>query len=132
MQNGTPNEEFCKNYENHEIYEKKLKAIRNFVRTVENFKDWEPIEYAFRYSKRKFLTKTMQLLVDSVLEEYQIEYLDWCCETIWVKAEISSNKKHMQCVLPFQDLADEVQKEWGKSLYPHHMFPRDFHKMRSA
>jgi hypothetical protein len=77
---------------------KKIQALVNYSKTIEDFAEWEALEFIIRYFTKSYLDDHQEAFLDYVLMKYNIEYDKWCYKTHWVqkqflkKAEIESGQ----------------------------------------
>ncbi len=78
---------YNKNSENHSQNWKKIQALVNFSKTIEDFEEWEALEFVVRYFFKSYLDAHQEAFLDYVLAKYDIEYDKWCYKTYWVKKQ---------------------------------------------
>jgi hypothetical protein len=86
---------------------KKINALVNFSKTIDDFKEWEALEFIVRYFFRNYLDQEQEAFLDYVLAKYEIEYDKWCYKTYWVKKQfrgVMQKKKDQQLKFMFPDL----------------------------
>src|ERR1700691_649639 len=66
---------------------KKIRALVNYSRAIDDFREWEALEFVIRYFEKDYLDEAQESFLDYVLEKYGIEYYKWCYKTYWVKAK---------------------------------------------
>lgn len=78
---------------NHLQNWKKIKALVNYSRTLCDMREWEALEYLVRYFSTHFLSDDDENFLNSILKRYNIDHLDWCYLTPWVKNRIAGAGK---------------------------------------
>lgn len=78
---------------NHSQNWKKIRALVNYSRTLYDMREWEALEYLIRYFSSHFLDEEDEVFLNKVLKRYNIEHLEWCYLTPWVKNRIASAGK---------------------------------------
>lgn len=86
---------------------KKIRALVNYSKAVEEFDEWEALEFIVRYFQRDYLDQVQESFLDYILMKYEVDYDKWCYKTHWVKkqfkkSELSGNS--VQLTIPFPDL----------------------------
>lgn len=66
---------------------KKIRALVNYSKAIDDFKEWEALEFIIRYFEKDYLDQAQESFLDYVLMKYGIEYDKWCYQTHWVKAK---------------------------------------------
>lgn len=77
---------------NHNQNWKKIRALVNFSKTLDDFEEWNALEFIVRYFIKGFLDPEQEQFLDYVIRKYAIDYLQWCHLTLWVKNQISSKE----------------------------------------
>lgn len=113
---------------------KKLWALVNFSSTVEDFKEWEALEFIIRFYMKGFLWEEQERLLDRFLEHYQIDYTKWAVKDAWVKMQTINGLKRPlrgnQMELPFFDLdkkriEDRAKRSLSSKLIPYKLYLRE-------
>lgn len=103
----------------HLQYWKKIWALVNFANTVEDFDEWEGLEFAIRCFMKGFLKPGRQHLLDEMIQERNIDYTKWAVKDGWVKMQmINGYRCHPgseQLELPFFDLDKKLIESRDKS-----------------
>jgi hypothetical protein len=97
---------------------KKIRALVNYSKTIDDFDEWEALEFIIRYFNRSYLDSEQESFLDYVLEKYAIEYDKWCYKTHWVRHQFlrKAEKDHGQLHFFFPDL--ERQQIEARSKMP--------------
>lgn len=66
---------------------KKIRALVNYSKTIDDFHEWEALEFIIRYFNKDYLDEAQESFLDYVLMKYGIEYDKWCYRTYWVKSK---------------------------------------------
>lgn len=83
---------------------KKIRALVNYAKAIDDFAEWEALEFVIRYFNRDYLDDAQESFLDYVLMKYGIEYDKWCYETSWVKKQLKAEKSEAQLEFFFPDL----------------------------
>lgn len=87
---------------------KKIWALANYGKTLEDYEEWECLEFIIRYFKKGFLWEELERVLDKLIEKYNIDYTKWAVRDGWVKMqEVNGYKIKPGCSqmeLPFFDL----------------------------
>jgi hypothetical protein len=83
---------------------KKIRALVNYSKTIDGFKEWEALEFIIRYFEKDYLDEAQESFLDYVLSKYGIEYDKWCYRTYWVKKQIKKAENEAQLEFFFPDL----------------------------
>ena len=83
---------------------KKIRALVNYSKTVDEFKEWEALEFIIRYFEKDYLDEPQESFLDYILMKYEIEYDKWCYRTYWVKKQIKKTETEAQLQFFFPDL----------------------------
>ena len=103
--------------ENHGQNWKKIQALVNFSKTIDDFEDWEALEFIIRHFMKAYLDVHQEVFLDYVLEKYDIEYDKWCYKTHWVKKQMKKFTGNCgQLTFKFPDL--EQKKIQARSKMP--------------
>lgn len=97
---------------------KKIRALVNFSKTIDDFDDWEALEFIIRYFIKSYLDPVQEAFLDYVLMKYEVEYDKWCYKTHWVQGQFmkKSEKESGQLEFFFPDL--ERQQIEARSKMP--------------
>ena len=72
---------------NHSQNWKKIRALVNYSKTIDDFDEWEALEFIIRYFTKSYLDTAQEVFLDYVLAKYDLEYDKWCYKTHWVKRQ---------------------------------------------
>lgn len=98
-----------------EEYQQKLSAIKNYALTIKDFQEWSVLETVAYYCKKKGANKQAIAVLDTILDQLGIDYLDWKCRTKWVQQQIISKSEDQMCFnLP--ELETQRYREWSSSM----------------
>ena len=82
---------------------KKIRALVNYSQVIDDFKEWEALEFIIRYFEKDYLDEAQESFLDYVLTKYGIEYDKWCYKSYWVKKQMKA-KNISQLEFFFPDL----------------------------
>jgi hypothetical protein len=84
---------------------KKIRALVNYSKAIDDFKEWEALEFIIRYFEKDYLNAAQESFLDYVLSEYGIEYDKWCYRTHWVQKQTKkSHDAYAQIEMMFPEL----------------------------
>lgn len=84
---------------------KKIQALVNYSKAIDDFQEWEALEFIIRYFTKDYLDQAQESFLDYVLTKYGIEYDKWCYKTCWVQKQTrKSHDEYAQIEIPFPDL----------------------------
>lgn len=84
---------------------KKIRALVNYSKTIDDFQEWEALEFVIRYFEKDYLDGAQESFLDYVLSKYGIDYDKWCYKTYWVKSKQKlATKSPAQMEFFFPDL----------------------------
>jgi hypothetical protein len=84
---------------------KKIHALVNYSKAIDDFQEWEALEFIIRYFAKDYLDQAQESFLDYVLMKYGIEYDKWCYRTHWVQKQTKkSHDQYSQIEIPFPDL----------------------------
>lgn len=72
---------------------KKIRALVNYSKAIDDFQEWEALEFIIRYFTKDYLDEAQESFLDYVLTKYGIEYDKWCYKTYWVKHQLQKKEK---------------------------------------
>jgi hypothetical protein len=127
-------EEFSNKYLAHEIYWKKILALKNYAESLNDFKDWWILEICLMHLESRFLDKKLELVLDYLIEESKINFLDWCAKnasplTNTVKIEESSSGQYY---LRFEEVERKRRDDWKNSLAPLKLYPHKYAELQTG
>jgi len=79
---------------------KKIRALVNYSKTVEEFNEWEALEFIVRYFERDYLDQAQESFLDYILMKYGIEYDKWCYRTCWVRKQMKKSEGQLKFFFP--------------------------------
>ncbi len=79
---------------------KKIRALVNYSKAIDDFKEWEALEFVIRYFEKDYLDSAQESFLDYVLTKYGIEYDKWCYQTYWVKKQLKKSEAQMEFFFP--------------------------------
>jgi hypothetical protein len=79
---------------------KKIRALVNYSKTIEEFKEWEALEFIVRYFERDYLDQAQESFLDYILMKHDIEYDKWCYRTYWVKKQMKKCEGQLKFFFP--------------------------------
>jgi len=98
---------------------KKIRALVNFSKTIDDFKEWEALEFIIRFYQKGYLWESQEKLLDELLAYYKIDYTKWAVKDGWVKMQMINGFKckrsSQQLEFWFQDLEEkkiEARYKW--------------------
>ena len=84
---------------------KKIRALVNYSKAIDDFQEWEALEFIIRYFTKDYLDEAQESFLDYVLTKYGIEYDKWCYKTYWVQKQTKkSNDQYSQIEIFFPEL----------------------------
>jgi len=89
---------------------KKIRALVNYSKTIDGFKEWEALEFIIRYFEKDYLDEPQESFLNYVLSKYGIDYDKWCYRTYWVKKQFKKAENEAQMEFFFPDL-EQAQLE---------------------
>lgn len=121
------------NIELNEEYRQKLSALKNYSLTMNDFQEWGVLEGVAYYCNKKGASKSAIALLDWLLDELGIDYLDWKCRTKWVKDRIASkNCKRGQMQFNLQEADCQMHTEWKRSIIPSNVYEHHYFRIGEA
>ena len=84
---------FAEKNERHAQNWKKIQALVNFSKTIDDFEEWEALEFIIRYFQKGYLDDHQENFLDYVILKYNVDYDKWCYKTYWVKRKIKETAK---------------------------------------
>lgn len=97
---------------------KKIRALVNFSKTVENFNEWNALEFIISYFAKGFLDPEQEAFLDYILRKYKLDYTKWCYKTLWVKNQIAARKPKQVDQLHFWFQGYEEKKYEDRLKFP--------------
>jgi hypothetical protein len=95
---------------------KKIRALVNYSKTIDDFEEWEALEFIIRHFNKCYLDGPQEAFLDYILMKYNIHYDQWCYKTHWVERQFlkKREKETGQLELPFLDLEEKRHEAWKK------------------
>ena len=79
---------------------KKIRALANYSKTIDDFQEWEALEFVIRYFEKDYLDEAQESFLNYVLSKYGIEYDKWCYKTYWVKKQLKQEENQLEFFFP--------------------------------
>ena len=79
---------------------KKIRALVNYSKTIDDFQEWEALEFIIRYFEKDYLDDAQESFLNYVLSKYGIDYDKWCYKTYWVKKQLKKPEAQLEFFFP--------------------------------
>lgn len=116
--------------QNHELNMKKVRAVKNyfFLNPDHLDVDGDKIEFLSLWIKEEFFDSHAQAMIEQLLADYRIDYLDWCCRVPKLRKEISHCDARRRKFF-FENGHDVRINKWLRRTYPQYSKKRNIRQL---